>query len=127
MGLRGYSRAQLEQARADAQQYARITSTFPVTDTSTESLKATVVELRRIAERSATPERAFLHVSRVLQKYPQFELEALRWSVDARVLVEVSGQVNATQRNDYRGITAQVQAFAAALAGEGYELVRTEL
>jgi hypothetical protein len=41
--------------------------------------------------------------------------------------VEISGRVNATQRNDYRGITAQVQRFAGALAGSGYELLRTQL
>jgi hypothetical protein len=35
--------------------------------------------------------------------------------------------VNATQRNDYRGITAQVQQFAHALGASGYELVRTQL
>jgi len=46
---------------------------------------------------------------------------------DTAVFVEVSGRVNATQRNDYRGITAQVQRFAAALAGPGYGLVRTQL
>ena len=31
----------------------------------------------------------------------------------------ISGRVNATQRNDYRGITAQVQRFAEALASGG--------
>jgi hypothetical protein len=35
--------------------------------------------------------------------------------------------VNATQRNDYRAITGQVQRFAAALAGSGYQLLRTQL
>ena len=105
--------------------------------------------INAVAERSADPEPAFLHVSRVLEQYPQFELESLRWSVgrigelrqagpkpaapaagqsdSAAVLVEVSGRVQATQRNDYRGITAQVQRFASALVGEGYELVRTQL
>jgi hypothetical protein len=43
------------------------------------------------------------------------------------VLFEISGRVNATQRNDYRGITAQVQAFANALASGGYQLARTAL
>src|SRR5205085_3352835 len=99
------------------------------------------------AERSAPPERAFVHVSRVLQRYPQFELDNLRWSIatpveqreaglkalapdtqtEATVLVELSGRVNAAQRNDYRAITAHVQQFAAALVGEGCELVRTQL
>ena len=146
MGMRGQVAEQTREARAATQQYERITSTFPVTDTSTENLKVAVVEFRRIAERSASPERAFLHVSRVLEQYPQFELDSLRWSAgkpgelreaaikpaaqaapEMVVVVEVSGRVQATQRNDYRGITAQVQRFASALVGEGYELVRTQL
>jgi hypothetical protein len=148
MGLRGQAAEQAREARAATQQYERITSTFPVTDTSTENLKVAVVEFRRIAERSASPDRAFLHIARVLEQFPQFELDSLRWaagkpgelrdvnlkpaaqapaSSDSVVLVEVSGRVQATQRNDYRGITAQVQRFAGALVGEGYELVRTQL
>jgi hypothetical protein len=148
MSVRGQVSAQSREASAAAQQYERITSTFPVTDTSTENLKVAVVEFRRIAERSADPDRAFRHVSRVLEQYPQFELESLRWAAgrpgelrdaalkpaaslaaqsDSVVVVEVSGRVQATQRNDYRGITAQVQRFAGALVGEGYELVRTQL
>jgi hypothetical protein len=43
------------------------------------------------------------------------------------VRLEISGRVNATQRDDYRGITAQVQRFAGTLAASGYELVRTTL
>ena len=43
------------------------------------------------------------------------------------VILEVSGRVNATQRNDYRGITAQVQRFAGALATSGFEVVRMQL
>ena len=145
--LREQAAEELVRAQSAAAEYARITSTFPVTETSTENLKAAVVEFRRIAERSAPPERAFLHVSRVLQRYPQFELDSLRWSIasaaeqrdaalkgvavdaqpDALMLIELSGRVSATQRSDYRGITAQVQQFAAALMREGYEIVRTQL
>ena len=75
----------------------------------------------------------------MLQQFPQVEIEGLTWSVgkpatpmqtgagapgstarpdpagDAAVLLELTGRVNATQRDDYRGITAQVQRFAAAL------------
>jgi hypothetical protein len=106
-----------------------------------------VLEFRRIAEQSASPEPALVHVSRVLGQFPQMELDALNWSIgkpderrkpapagakpdtqsDQAVLVELSGRVNATQRNDYRGITAQVQAFAGLLAQSGYTLVRTQL
>lgn len=145
MSVRSQATEQAQTARAATQQYERITSSFPVTDTSTENLKAAVVEFRRLAERSASPDAAFAHVSGVLEKYPQFELDALRFSVGAPgeldvatapkppagastlMVVEVSGRVNATQRNDYRGITAQVQNFASALVSEGYSLVRTQL
>ena len=47
---------QTREARAATQQYERITATFPVTQTTTENLRVTVVEFRRIAERSAAPE-----------------------------------------------------------------------
>ena len=46
---------------------------------------------------------------------------------DIAVLVEISGRVQATQRNDYRAITAQVQRFAGALVGSGYQLAGTRL
>jgi hypothetical protein len=138
---------QSRQAKLATEQYERITATFPVTQTSTENLKVAVVEFRRIAERSPSPEAAFVHVSKVLEQFPQMELDALTWSVgrpgskpaaadspakpgapaDVALQFELSGRVNATQRNDYRGITAQVQRFAAALASSGYELARTQL
>lgn len=141
---------QSRQAYAAADQYARITAAFPVTQTSSENLKLTVVEFQRLARLSASPEAAYAHVARVLEMYPQFELERIQWSVgrpderarpsaapgdaakpaartDTAVRLEISGRVNATQRDDYRGITAQVQRFASALADSGYELVRTQL
>ena len=148
LDLRGDAAEQALIARAATQHYERITSTFPVTQTTTENLKVAVVEFRRIAERSADPADAFRHVSRVLEQYPQFELDSLRWAAgkpsevrdaaikpaaqaaggqDTVVFIEVAGRVQATQRNDYRGITAQVQRFASALVGDGFELVRTVL
>jgi hypothetical protein len=157
MGLRGQAAAQQQQASTADAEYRRITATFPVTQTSTENLKIAVVEFRRLADQSPSPERSFVHVSRVLEEFPQFELDAFNWTVgrpsdnkrelgaasaapaaasaapgakaDApSVILELSGRVNATQRNDYRGITAQVQRFATALgSSSGYQLVRTQL
>ena len=152
MDVRERAAAQQLEAQRAAEQYQRITATFPVTQTSTENLKVAVVEFRRIAERSPSPERAFIHVSRVLEQFPQFDIDAFNWSVtrpgdkgevgapavagagkpaaqgDTTENLELSGRVNATQRNDYRGITAQVQRFAGALGGSsGYELARTQL
>src|SRR4051812_31078022 len=139
------------QAQLAADQYRRITAGFPVTQTSSENLRATVVEFRRLAERSPAPETAFLHVSKLLQQFPQIELDAINWSIgkperrdakppaaapgtvkpealgDMAVLIEISGRVNSTQREDYRGITAQVQRFAGGLSSAGYQLIGTKL
>ncbi|HEU4442525.1 MAG TPA: hypothetical protein VFR83_10915 [Burkholderiales bacterium] len=148
MDARERAETQTREARAATQQYERITATFPVTQTSTENLRVAVVEFRRIAERSASPDAAFVHAARVLDRFPQMEVELINWSVgraaeprgakpvsteakpaqgEASVQFAISGRVNATQRNDYRGITAQVQRFAEALASSGYELERTQL
>jgi hypothetical protein len=150
--LRGRAAAQATQSRAAAAQYQQITATFPVTHTSTENLRVAVVEFQRIAARAALPEDGLGHVSRVLQEFPQVELDALTWSVGApqapagrapaapppgtakppgagstSVQIEVSGRVHATQRDDYRGITAQVQKFAQALGSAGFQVVGTRL
>jgi len=159
-GLRWYDAADLRerageqslQAQRDADQYRRITAGFPVTQTSSDNLRATVTEFRRIADRNPAPESTLLHVSNVLQQYPQIELDAITWSIgkperrdpkvaatpsgtaprpeplgDTAVLVEISGRVNSTQREDYRGITAQVQRFASGLATGGFRLTGTKL
>jgi hypothetical protein len=136
------------EGRNAAQRYQRITASFPVTETTTENLRVAVLEFRRLAEASAQPDPGLIHVSRVLERFPQMELDAVQWSVgrpgergqveartpgagaprsDQAVQIELSGRVNATQRGDYRGITAQVQALASALASNGYQLLRTQL
>jgi len=89
----------------------------------------------------------------VLDEFPQVDLDRIDFSVghpdprdraaalsqpsasrsrsdlqgEAAVRLEISGRVNATERNDYRAITALVRRFAGALGNSGYELVRTEL
>ena len=140
------------EARSAADRYQRITASFPVTETTTENLRVAVLEFRRLAEASAQPDPALIHVSRVLERFPQMELDAIQWTLgrpgeqrqaearippssapsgaprsDQAVQIELSGRMNATQRSDYRGITAQVQAFATALASNGYQLLRTQL
>src|SRR4029077_6865836 len=69
---RANAEVQAQEARRSAEAYERITAGFPVTQTSTDNLKVTVVEFTRIAQRSAPPERIFQHVSRVLEEFPQF-------------------------------------------------------
>ena len=152
MSLRNRTESEQRQARAATQQYERITAAFPVTQTTTDNLKATVVEFRKIAAHSSTPDASFIHLSKVLDDFPQIELDRLTWRVglpaenereappvavaattssatdQAAELLEIGGRVNATQRSDYRGITAQVQRLAAALsAGSRYRVLRTRL
>ena len=155
--LRERAALQARQSQEAAAKYQRITASFPVTQTSTENLRIAVVEFRRIAERSALPEDGFTHISQVLRDFPQMEVDALVWSAgrpgagssprpakpappaaapvpgakpaasDEAVQIELGGRVNATQRDDYRGITAQVQRFAQALGTAGFEVVATKL
>jgi hypothetical protein len=152
MSLRNRTESEQRQARAATEQYERITAAFPVTQTTTDNLKATVVEFREIAAHSSTPDASFIHLSKVLEDFPQIELDRLTWRVGLPVenereappaavaaktgsataqtaeLLEIGGRVNATQRSDYRGITAQVQRLAAALsAGSSYRVLRTQL
>jgi hypothetical protein len=141
--LRGQVEAQRRDARQAQQQYERITAGFPVTQTTTENLRSTVLEFRKIAARSPAPEGAFAYASRALAQFPQIEIDSLAWSVEkaggrgetkpaaagelAQVM-EISGRVAATQRSDYRAITAQVQRFAEALrADPAWQLVRAQL
>lgn len=161
VSIRDQTDLQQHEARAAEQEYQRITSTFPVTQTTTENLKVTVNEFRTMAARSATPGPSFAHLSKALEQFPQIELDQLIWRVDlpsaaekkagpAPVAVvptatgtpppaggigagdfvqilEISGHVSSTQRSDYRAVTAQVQRFADALAGQAYEILRTQL
>jgi hypothetical protein len=154
-------REEIAAARRGAQdarsQHQRITAAFPVTQTTSENLKAAVQEFQKIAARTATPEPALVHLSRVLEQFPQIELDSVAWTVEgpaerrdsrsaaavpakpaaaavgapaasATLLVEVQGRVQATQRGDYRTITAHVQRFASALAADrNYEIVHTQL
>jgi hypothetical protein len=143
-------------AREATAQHERITSTFPVTQTTSDNLRAAVQEFQKIAARTGTPEPALVHLSRVMDQFPQIEIDSIAWTVDgpgerrdlksagsatakpaaaaagavasASMLLEIQGRVQATQRGDYRAITAHVQRFANALtADRTYEIVHTQL
>ena len=152
--MSAHSRSASEQREADlaADRYRRITATFPVTQTTTDNLKATVIEFRKIADRTAWPVPSFVHLSKVLDEFPQIELESLIWRVgqpggrDAGATrggattpagllagseteeLEIAGRVVTTQGSDYRAITAQVQRFSQALSnGSPYQVANMQL
>ena len=142
---------QQREAREATEQYQRITASFPVTQTTTDNLKATVVEFTRIATQSASPEPALAYLSQVVDRFPQMDIESVVWRVSkpgletaaikpaatpaatptaAEVLqiLEVSGRVNAIRRSDYRAITSEVQRFADAMRTDpSWRILRTQL
>lgn len=149
-GVKEQAAFQQRGAREATEQYQRITASFPVTQTTTDNLKATVVEFTKIATQSASPEPALVYLSQVVDKYPQMDIESVVWQVgkpgaDATAaksaapgapppaaqmlqMLEVSGRVNATRRSDYRAITGQVQRFAEALRTDpAWRILRTQL
>jgi hypothetical protein len=152
LSTRGQAASEQREANLAAERYRRITATFPVTQTTTDNLKATVVEFRKIADGTAWPEPALVHLSRVLDEFPQIELESLIWRVgppggrnqggsrsgaatSSGLLagkeseeLEIGGRVATTQGSDYRAITAEVQRFAQALSGGSpYQVANMQL
>jgi hypothetical protein len=149
-GMRGDTRQLRVETEVTTQEYQRITSAFPVTQTTTDNLRATVTEFGNIARRTAAPRDALVYVSKVLNDFPQIELDALQWRLerpDERAaakppagaapavaaggvvqVLELSGRVGAMRRSDYRAITAEVQRFTSALrADPAYRVVRSQL
>lgn len=155
-GVRELTAMQQQDARSAIARYESITRAFPVTQTTTDNLRATVDEFTRIAKRTAAPEAALVYVSRVLAQFPEFELDQITWSVgklESRAagpkpapaptpapgakpapptnlgeLIEIAGRVNAARRSDYRAITREVERFADALrADPAYRIERTRL
>jgi len=156
-GLRGQVAEQRQEAQQATAQYERITAAFPVTQTTTDNLKATVIEYNRLAAQSAQPEPALVYLSAVVDRFPQIEIESVQWRIgrpedgsaqkpaavaapvaapgtapaaggESLQILEVSGRVNATKRSDYRAITGQVQEFAEALRRDpAWRILRTQL
>lgn len=148
LGKRSEAQSLQAETNTTQKEYQRITSAFPVTQTTTENLRATVVEFTNIARHSASPESALIYLSHVLDDFPQIELDTLQWrlervgeraavgaakpaagaSAPGTVLLEISGRVGAMKRSDYRAITAEVQRFADGLrADPQYQVRRMQL
>jgi hypothetical protein len=80
-GTKDQTTTQRREAREAAQQYERITASFPVTQTTTDNMKATVVEFTKLAQQSASPEPALVYLSQVVEKFPQMEIESVQWRI----------------------------------------------
>ena len=109
-------------------QLADASTRLPSTPAPIETLKASALEFRRIAARTAAPEAALLHVSQALDQSPRIELEALAWSADPEQVLEITGRVSGAAHADHRAIANEVQRFGALLASDArWKIVATRL
>ncbi|MBE0620221.1 MAG: hypothetical protein IH605_06485 [Burkholderiales bacterium] len=126
--------------RALSAEYARVTSTFPPTPTSTENLKTTIRQYRLLQEQTATPADLFADISKALAAFPQVEIERIQWRVGkpaaqtganstpkeavsaaadpGYALAVVSARVVGARRVDLRSITDVASQFIATLKKE---------
>lgn len=103
---------QRREAQDATQQYQRITASFPVTQTTSDNLKATVVEFTKIASQSASPEAALVYLSQVVEKFPQMDIDSVQWRVG-----RLDGRGDAGAPADKRPAGAPAGAAAAPTAG----------
>jgi hypothetical protein len=107
---------------------ARLDARLPATPAPVETLKASALELHRIAARSGSPEAAFDHVSRALDQSPRIELDALAWTAEQEQVLEIHAHVKGAARSDHRTVADEVQRFAGLLgADSGWRVVATRL
>lgn len=85
--VREQTATQVREARTALSEYQRITSGFPVTQTTTDNLRAAVTEFRSVAARTSWPTQDFAYVSRVMDRFAQLELERVDWRVEKESLV----------------------------------------
>jgi len=81
-GMRGQTGELRAQTDESTREYQRITSAFPVTQTTTDNLRATVIEFGNLARRTAAPRDALVYASQVLNDFPQIELDSLQWRLE---------------------------------------------
>ncbi len=138
-GLRGQIQSDQARYQTLSAEYARVTSTFPPTPTSTENLKATIKQYRVLQAQTATPAYLFDEISKALAGFPQVEIERIQWRVGKALagatapsaapkaakaapgadadyaLAGVSARVVGARRADLRAITEMATQFLATL------------
>jgi hypothetical protein len=147
-GVRSDIRQDEQQLKMIADQYARLAARLPAMPTSAESVRTSVDKFAQLERGTVRPEPALELVSQALQSSPRVELESLRWErLDALPpnaaaaasspklagqgpfeIVEIGGRVPTARASEYRGLTALVNDFVAALKRQpGVEVIGTRL
>ena len=141
--LRQQIQSDKSQFDAISAEYARVTSTFPPTPTSTENLKTTIKQYQMLQAQTATPAYLLAEISKALASFPQVEVERIHWRVGKPqadkgpkgtapaaaapaaapaaaddpgfALAVVSARVVGARRVDLRAITDMASQFIATL------------
>jgi hypothetical protein len=113
---------QSDKTRFDAisAEYARLTTTFPPTPTSTENLKTTIGQYQTLQKQTAPPEYLFGEISKTLAGYPQVELERIEWRIGKPA--QESGAKGGAPRASAPAPDAAGAPAAAPAADPGYQL-----
>lgn len=121
-----------EQAQHTLNETRRITKAFPNTYAPAEDMKTGVSVMRKLSQYSHTPSEILYPISRVLDRYPQIELDQLAWQMSAaepvagNVLADVPAQVITIKghmsgfANDYRTALNYLERFQQDLSAQGY-------
>ena len=156
-GVQDEARADREQARVAAGQYAGMTAKFPPMPTTTDNLRAAMQQYGTVVKQTRLPTRLLADMSRALNASPKVEIEQLQWENTLGLkkfkpaagapgaaatptvipglggepryeVVEISARVLATRANDYRNTMQIVNEFIDELRKQpGIEVVSTEL
>ena len=81
-----------------------------MTQTTTDNLKATVVEFTKIAAQSASPEPALAYLSQVVEKFPQMEIESVQWRVGKSDGRDAAAEAPGAAAKPGRGAGARIRA-----------------
>jgi hypothetical protein len=69
-----------QEARA-AQEYARLTQSFPKTPTNTENLKSAVKSYKILIKQTSSPQGLLIDLSQALATSPQIEIDRISWEI----------------------------------------------
>jgi hypothetical protein len=147
------TRADREQTRAAAGQYAGMTAKFPPMPTTIDNLRTSMQQYGTLVKQTRSPARLMADLSRALGASPKIELESLNWenasglkkvkpgttaapavpglnpAGDVRYeVVEMWAKVLSTRQNEYRQTMQVVNEFLDQLRKQpGIEVISTEL
>lgn len=118
-----------QETRAN-QRYQALLQTLPNMPADLEQLNTVVEGYERLMARQQGPQPALLHLSRVLDRFTDVELQRVDWQVDDKdadilqqvqppQIIAIAARLPLTASNDPRTAITRIRAFASALQEQG--------